>query len=78
MILVTPLFSSSAWPGFCRAESGFIIASSELMSREESCGSGSAITLNMIASSANLRLLAVSSEAVVIEGQIPFDLSMTS
>jgi hypothetical protein len=49
MILVTLLCSSSAWAGFGRAESGFIIAPSELMSRAESCGSGSAIMPNMIA-----------------------------
>ena len=54
MILVTPPFSSSAWAGIGRAESAFTIAPSGLMSRAESCGFGSAITANMIASSANL------------------------
>ena len=54
MILVTPPSSSSASAGFGRAESAFTIAPSALMSRTESCGSGSAITANMIASSANL------------------------
>ena len=39
---------------FGRAESAVTIARSALMSRTESCGSGSAITANMIASSANL------------------------
>jgi hypothetical protein len=53
MILVTPLCSSSAWAGFGRAESAFITAPSALMSKAESCGSGSAITPNMIVSSAN-------------------------
>jgi hypothetical protein len=55
MILVTPPFSSSASAGFGRAESGFTIAPWALMLRAESCGFGSAITRNMIASSANLR-----------------------
>ncbi|MGB0061531.1 hypothetical protein [Candidatus Binatus sp.] len=54
MILVTRPFSSSAWAGFGRAESAFTIAPSALTSRAESCGSGSATTPNMIASSANL------------------------
>ena len=54
MILVTHPFTSSAWAGFGRAESAFTIAHSALMSSAESCGSGSAITPNMIASSANL------------------------
>ena len=54
MILVTHPFTSSAWAGFGRAESAFTIAPSAWMSRAESCGYGSAITPNMIASSANL------------------------
>jgi len=54
MIRVTLLFNSSAWVDSGRAESDFTIAPSASMSRAESCGSGSAITPNMIASSANL------------------------
>jgi len=56
LILVTLLRSSSAWAGFGRAEAAFIIAPSALMSKAESCGSGSAITPNMIASPAAPRL----------------------
>ena len=67
MILVTPLFSSSAWGGFGRAESAFTIAPSALMSMAESCGSGSATTPNMIGLSANPRLLGVSSEVIVMQ-----------
>jgi hypothetical protein len=51
---VTPLSSSNAWAGFGRAESAFTIAPLALMSKTEFCGSGSAITPNMIASLANL------------------------
>jgi hypothetical protein len=54
MILDTRPFSSSAWAGFSRAVSAFTIAPSALTSRAESCGSGSAITQNMIELSANL------------------------
>jgi hypothetical protein len=57
LTLITLLFISSVWAAFGLAEWAFIIAASALTSRAGSCGSGSATTPSMTASSARKTVL---------------------